>query len=477
MSETESGVVKTTGFGSTEVERRAETAATAAAASARAMIEAQYIVAMRQPRDWDLVRQRILKECDRPSFAREAIYHKPIGKGITGLSIRFAEVAVRCMGNLTIPTTTTLDDDYKRIVNQSVVDLESNVHYSRDVTIDKTVERLSVKDGETILSRRTNSRGQQTFTIAASEDALLNKEGALVSKALRTLVLRLLPGDIQSEARERVGKTMSADIKKDPDGQKRAILDAFFVLGIKPAEIKELLGHDMDALSIDELQTLRSLHNAIKDGEASIKEAIANAKEQRGETEPSKAGTSGVSDAAEKFLKNAKPETKQPSDETKAPSGETIPPEPGGEAPQQKTEPEEKRRGRPKSCKMQFCKEILKSEAEIDSGYCDAKEHRAYITKLQRDAQGTAPPPRGSEPVAGAQPTPDPNDSDKSALAALIGRLRHKLMTEEQGDVHEVSIRLSSIMEGRCDNFDDLPAFLRDFPKYIPNVSKAADGK
>lgn len=343
MSVIETGVTKSTGFGTTEVERRAETAATAAAATARAMIEAQYIMAMRQPRDWDLVRQRILKECDRPSFAREAIYHKPIGKGITGLSIRFAEVAVRCMGNLAIPTTTTLDDDYKRIVNQSVVDLESNVHYSRDVTINKTVERLSVKDGETVLSRRTNSNGQQTFTIAASEDALLNKEGALVSKALRTLVLRLLPGDIQSEARERVGKTMSADIKKDPDGQKRAILDAFFVLGIKPADIKEVVGHDMDALSVDELAMLRALHNAIKDGEFSIKEAIVNAKEQRGEKVEGAAAAT-VSSAAAEFLKKTQPTGEPPAEKKVEPKAKRTPATPSPLTPEvlSTTEPSER---------------------------------------------------------------------------------------------------------------------------------------
>src|SRR5690606_29143084 len=57
-----------------------ETAATSIAAAAKAAIEARYILALKRPRDWDTVRTRLLKECDRPGFADAAIYRKPVGK-------------------------------------------------------------------------------------------------------------------------------------------------------------------------------------------------------------------------------------------------------------------------------------------------------------------------------------------------------------------------------------------------------------
>lgn len=455
MSSTDTGVTKSTGFGTTDIERRSETAATAAAATAQAMIQSQFIMAMRNPRDWDLVRQRILKECDRPSFAREAIYHKPIGKGITGLSIRFAEVAVRCMGNLAVPTTTILDDDYKRIVNQSVVDLESNVHYSRDITINKTVERLSVKDGETVLSRRTNAQGQQTFTISASEDALLNKEGALVSKALRTLVLRLLPGDIQSEARERVGKTMNADIKKDPDGQKRAILDAFFVLGIKPAQLKELLAHDMDALSTDELTMLRALHNAIRDGETSIKEAIDNAKEQRGEkVATSEAGTKGVSSAAATLLQKVKPADPVIAE--------------GGEAPDSAPAPAEKaQRGQPPKCKSPFeCKNKLTSPVEKELNMCSDCQTR--MTTAIREKNGTAAP--DPKPLV---PLGEIDNAEHDRLKKFSERARDTFLADNDNNMVAANKALETLSEGGCKNFAALPLYLRENPNFERVIEEA----
>lgn len=68
-----------------------ETAASAAAAQSKALVEARYTVAINRPRDIDAVRQALLKECSRPSFAAVARYNKPIGKGVVGPSIRFAE--------------------------------------------------------------------------------------------------------------------------------------------------------------------------------------------------------------------------------------------------------------------------------------------------------------------------------------------------------------------------------------------------
>lgn len=48
---------------------QAETAANVLAAQAKAQVEARYMMAMHRPRNWDAVRQDLLKECRRPSFA------------------------------------------------------------------------------------------------------------------------------------------------------------------------------------------------------------------------------------------------------------------------------------------------------------------------------------------------------------------------------------------------------------------------
>lgn len=268
----------------TEIERRAETAATAAAAQVRAQMEFHYLMALRAPRDWEEVRLAILRECNRPVFAREALYNKPVGKGVIGLSIRFAEKALTCMRNVGSDTIVTFDDDQKRIVRQIVTDYEANVTFSKDVTIEKTVERRQVKEGQEVLARRMNSTGQLVYLVRATEDDLLNKEGAQISKAMRTNVLRILPGDIQAEAEERIREVLSNQHAQDPEGRKKAMLSKFYEFGVKPAQIADYLGHPVDEpITADEFSKLLGLHNAIRDGEASMRDAIELAKAERGE--------------------------------------------------------------------------------------------------------------------------------------------------------------------------------------------------
>ncbi|MBN1980531.1 MAG: hypothetical protein JW795_03305 [Chitinivibrionales bacterium] len=251
-----------------------ETAATAVAVQARALVEARYILAMKHPRDLDQVRQNMMKECKRPRFADVARYHKPIGNGVEGPSIRFAEMGVRCMRNIDVSTLTVLDDTKKRIVKVSVNDIEANVPYSQDVTITKSVERRSKKQGDIVLAQRINSKGQTVYIIEATDDDILNKQNALISKAIRTLSLRLIPGDIVDECMDIISETMAAKIKADPDSEKRKIFDAFAEIGISVDSLKSYLGNDGSTITPKELTTLRAIYTAIKDGETTWQEVI-----------------------------------------------------------------------------------------------------------------------------------------------------------------------------------------------------------
>jgi hypothetical protein len=255
-----------------------ETASTAAAARAKALVEARYLMAMHRPRVWDQVRQDILHECRRPSFAnnKSALYRKPVGKGIEGLGIRFAEVALRCMTNVTIETTTEFEDEVKEIVRIMVTDLESNVPYSLDVPITKTVERSKPNDDGSYVSVRKNSYGKDVYTVIATDEDMLNKRGALISKALRTLALRLIPGDIQDEAEKIIRGIRLDEAAKDPDAERKRIADAFAELNVRAADLKEYLGHPLDTCSPAELVNLRGLYSAIRDGEATWAQAMEN---------------------------------------------------------------------------------------------------------------------------------------------------------------------------------------------------------
>lgn len=262
-------------FGAHEQLARTETATTAMAAQAKANVEARFILALQRPRDIDTVRIKLLKECKRPGFAQVARYSKPVGgQRIEGASIRFAEAALRLMGNVLPETSVIYDDAQKRIVRVSVTDLETNLTYSSDVSVEKTVERSNLKPGQVPLASRVNSYGKTAYLIPATEDDIANKVNANVSKALRGHALRILPGDILEEAMELCIKTLESEAAVDPERERKKIADAFASLRVMPTHLAEYLGHPIDQCSPSETVELRALYQAIKDGETTWHAAV-----------------------------------------------------------------------------------------------------------------------------------------------------------------------------------------------------------
>lgn len=301
------------GFGTQAITRANETASTAVAAQARAQIEARYIVAMKNPRDMENVRIKLLKECSRPGFADVARYSKPVGRdNIEGPSIRFAEAALRCMGNAVPESMVIWDDDDKRILRVSVTDIESNLTYSTDVVIPKTVERSRLSDGQQALGSRTNSRGSIVYTVRATEDDLLNKQNAQISKALRTGALRLLPGDILEECMDAVLATQKNRDAKDPDSARRKLLDAFAKLNVLPSQLAEYLGHDVSQTGPAEMSDLRAIYQALADGETTWAALMVSKKpgEEGEKSDAQKAVESVKAKLAAKQGKNMTPEQK-----------------------------------------------------------------------------------------------------------------------------------------------------------------------
>lgn len=263
-----------------------ETASTAIAAQSKAMVESRYIMAMRNPRNMDSVRQELLKECRRPSFAnnKSAYYIKPIGQGVEGLGIRFVEVALRCMKNVLVETTMIFEDEQKEVHRVSVTDLEANITYPLDVRVSKTVERSKPNSDGSFISVRKNSYNKDVFTVLGTDDDLLNKRGALISKAMRSLGLRIIPGDLCDEAEEIIKKIRLDDAAKDPDAERKRIVDAFSSIGVTASDLASYLGHDLAKCSPPQIVTLRGIFGAIKDGEASWQSVLQNKADQGNST-------------------------------------------------------------------------------------------------------------------------------------------------------------------------------------------------
>ena len=268
-----------------------ESASTAVAAQARAMVESRYLMAMRNPRDMAQVRLDLMKECKRPSFAdnKSAYYVKPIGAGVEGLGIRFVEVALRCMKNVLVETSMIFEDEMKEVHRVSVTDLEANVTYPLDVRVSRTVERNKPSSDGSYISVRKNTYGKDTYTVVGNEDDILNKRGALISKAVRTLGLRIIPGDLCDEAEQIIKRVRLDKARSDPDAERKVITDAFADLGVSALNLHDYLGHNLAQCSPAQLVQLRGIFGAIKDGEATWQTVMQNKADQ--DLDPSRKGT------------------------------------------------------------------------------------------------------------------------------------------------------------------------------------------
>lgn len=284
-------------FNALETKRNTETAVTAAAAQARAQVEAMYVMAMQRPRDTEVSRQKLLRECGRSGFAETATYSIPRGgKQITGPSIRFAEAALRSLGNIHVRTIITYEDEMRRVGEVTVIDLETNVPLSAGFTIEKTVERRKVSARDEVLGERINSTGEVVYLIAASEADVLMKQESYVARLRRNLILQLLPGDLRDEALARCQATLRDGDAKDPAAAAHKLADAFSRIGIAASQLREYLGHAVDQVTPDEAAHLRGVFAALRDQQTTWAEVMA--------------AKSGGDDAAPKLTDEEKTERK-----------------------------------------------------------------------------------------------------------------------------------------------------------------------
>lgn len=255
-------------------------------------------MAMRNPRDEDQAAVKIKRTCQNLAFAEKARYRKPVGKEknnagewvqkyVEGPSIRFAEEMLRCWGNALIQMQVVYDDANLRKVKVSCRDVQSNLTYSTEFTIEKTVERKK-SDGREVVSERLNSYNERVFIVVATEDEILQKVGILTSKWIRNNGLRLVPDHIVSEAMDKCRETVKEGIDKDPEKYKRKMLDAFSELNILPADIERYVGCKVSQLTPAQIEQLRVDYTSLKEGTTTWAELLEEKKTSAGKEKPAK---------------------------------------------------------------------------------------------------------------------------------------------------------------------------------------------
>jgi hypothetical protein len=288
-----------------------ELAATAAAEHARQLVQLKYMIAQGRPRDLRRVEDRLLQACSRLEFAEDATYTLPKRRDededITGPSIRFSEEVVRCLGNILPEAKVVFDDEWRRSVQVSVTDLEDNVSYSEDVVVEKTVERKSKMDRE-VVGERTNRNNQKVYRVRATDEELREKQGNLVARTQRNLVVKkVAPSWLVELGMAKVRETQQAIVQKGLPQALERMRAAFESMGIDQAELEGWLGHPIADTTAFEYTQLRGVAAAIRDNQATWEEV----KQVPLQQQPRKAPTQAKKAPA----KEVKAEVMQPPNE------------------------------------------------------------------------------------------------------------------------------------------------------------------
>jgi hypothetical protein len=290
---------------------RNEGGAAVLAARAEAEIKARALIAIGRPRDVMAFRRKLLDACKRPRFADGAIFSKPMGQGkpIEGLSIRFAEECVRHYGNIDISSMVVGENDEYRTIECCVTDLETNTPWRQNVVVPKTVERKKTQAGDDVVRRRTNSQGQPVYIVRATADQILVQQNALISKTLRTIILKHIPSDIQEEAYELMEAVLAGEVTADPAGFRKRLVDSFYKFGVTHQMLEEYLGKKIADANEAELLMLNKIGKAVALGESSWDEVLEAKRGKRAPitadvatSESAGAAPSGATDALKQRL-------------------------------------------------------------------------------------------------------------------------------------------------------------------------------
>lgn len=173
-------------------------------------------------------------------------------KVIQGPSVRLAEIAVSCYGNLRAASR-VIDNDGRSVTAQGVChDLENN-----------TLVSVEVK------RRITNKKGQ-TY----SDDMQIVTGNAANSIAFRNAVFKVIPGAIINSVYEAAKHVAVGDVSTLA-AKREKIIKRFNSMGVDTPRILSAVSRvTIEAIDLDDLETLIGLGTAIKGGDTTVEDAF-----------------------------------------------------------------------------------------------------------------------------------------------------------------------------------------------------------
>lgn len=406
-------------------------------AVSRAEIDVAISTAKRFPRDIPKVKQAMLSFATLDVETAEACFYSLPrgGKTIQGPSVRLAEIAVSCYGNLRAGsriTSVVASGEAPHVVVQAVaMDLEKNI----SISIEKR-RRITKKK----------------FKDAIDEDDINLAANACSAICFRDAVFKVIPLALIKPIFEASKKVAVGDAKTLSDRRIRC-LETFAKMGLKRDRVlAKIECKDIEQVTLEHLETLMGLYNAIKDGELNIDEAFPTTVA---------AATSTPFERSQQ-QQAPEPQVTHPEPPSTAPAPLTPPASAGGAKGNPEPEPPQaKRRGRPPGSRTATEKFTPEEAAEMrsqgiavapsavqgegDGGGGQPPQQQAQDNAGQVSAEeqaelaaaGLAPEPQQATPAQPTEPEPSkpaftPVKGESEAVTAVRKLCFESNVTEEQ---------------------------------------------
>ena len=281
-------------------EESAELATASASAAAQHEIQSAIVIARRFARNEDAAFEKLMRSCDRPSFAQDAEYIFPRGgSNVRGPGVNVAREAARAWGNIRYGLYVVRDDADSRQVRGWAWDLETNTKVEAEDDFKKLIYRKKggwIKPDERDLRELTNRRG-----------AIL----------VRNCLLQLLPRDLIEDAIGRCRQTLTRDASQNPEAARKSLILAFSQLGVSVEMLEAKLSHKIAESSPAEIAELRAVYSSIKDGNSTWREYVEES--GNGGAQTPNTGNLSMDDLKEKK------ESEEPAGESGPGNGKPLP--------------------------------------------------------------------------------------------------------------------------------------------------------
>lgn len=219
--------------------------------SSKAVAEAQgkLVIAKRFPRDEFQAYEKLMKACSRMSLAEKAIYSYPrSGNTISGPSIRLAEEAARCWGNVDFGIKELSQKKGESEMMAYCWDMETNVMSSQQFVVSHVRD---TKNGEQKLNTQRD---------------IYENNANMAGRRLRARILAILPPDLIEAAVQVCRKTLAGNSQEPLEDRIKKMVTTFEKISVRREMLEKRMGHDISKMTKDELVEHISIYNSIRDG-------------------------------------------------------------------------------------------------------------------------------------------------------------------------------------------------------------------